>query len=66
MSTSGGICAELAKKWFDRGGIVYGASYSKDFRSVNIIPVNNMLDYYKNISGSKYSFSKMPKLNEIK
>ena len=66
MSTSGGICAELAKKWFDRGGIVYGASYSKDFRSVNIIPVNNMLDYYKNISGSKYSFSKMPKFNEIK
>ena len=66
LSTSGGICAELARYTFNNNGIVYGASYNKDFSRVNIIKVDNIEDYFKYISKSKYNFSFLPKLEIIK
>lgn len=34
LSTSGGVSAELADSVISKGGIVFGAVYSQDFRSV--------------------------------
>lgn len=55
LSTSGGVCAELADLVISKGGIVFGAVYSQDFRSVRTIGVDNMNDYFRLVSKSKYS-----------
>lgn len=55
-SSSGGMSALLAQHFIENGGVVYGAAYSDDFRSVKTIRVDSMNDYFKKISKSKYSF----------
>ena len=65
-SASGGMSALLAKHIIDNNGIVYGATYADDFKSVKTICVSNMQDYYVKLSKSKYSQCEMPDLNEVK
>ena len=65
MSTSGGFIAELAKHIYSINGLVYGAAYTYDFKHVNRIETNNIIDYYKHLAGSKYSLSKLPKFKTI-
>ena len=64
--TSGGMSALIAKQTLDTGGIVYGASYAADFKSVKTIRVTNIEDYFKKISKSKYSYCEMPDIDEVK
>lgn len=65
-STSGGVCPELAKYVFQNNGIVYGGAYNDNFTKVIVKPVDNIIDYFKYLSKSKYNFSFMPKLKDIK
>lgn len=65
-STSGGVCAELAKYAIDNNYIVYGGSYNEDFTKVIIKPVDNMDDYFRYLSKSKYNFSFMPKFKDLR
>lgn len=62
-SSSGGLCAMLARRTIDEGGAVYGAAYADDFRSVKIVRVLSMEDYYAKISKSKYSQCDMPDMD---
>ena len=65
-SSSGGISGVIASYILNLNGIVFGASYSNDFKQVKIIPVYNVNDYYKFISKSKYAFSVLPKFRYVK
>ena len=66
LSASGGISAIFAKAILDKGGIVYGAMFERDFKSVKVDWVDNIYDYYKHIAKSKYVYSFMPKFSSIK
>ena len=57
LSASGGMSALLAETVFDKNGVVWGASYAQDFRSVHHICVKNMNQYYRLIASSKYNIS---------
>ncbi|MBP3626430.1 MAG: Coenzyme F420 hydrogenase/dehydrogenase, beta subunit C-terminal domain [Clostridia bacterium] len=52
-SSSGGVFTLLAEEILSREGIVYGASFSEDFKSVQHIFVEKSEDL-KNLRGSKY------------
>lgn len=65
-SSSGGFCAEIARKFFMNNGIVYGGAYSNDFRRVETIAVSSMNEYLEKLSGSKYSFCHLPNIQLIK
>lgn len=65
-TTSGGITAALAYEILkDNNGIVFGATWADDFKSVQIIQVDSMPDYFAKIAKSKYNFSFLPKLTEV-
>lgn len=66
LSTSGGTCARLAEMTFHKYGVVYGASYTRDFKKVHQIPVYSMNEYNKFIIGSKYSYCEPVKFDELK
>lgn len=51
--TSGGIATAISKKILLKSGIVYGVTYSSDFKSAHYIAVQN-LDELKLIKGTKY------------
>lgn len=57
-SSSGGIFSLLAEYIIDQGGVVFGAAFSDDFRSVHHICVDNKNDLEK-LRGSKYVQSKI-------
>lgn len=65
-SASGGVSAVLAKYVLEHNGIVYGAVYADDFKSVQSIYVSSIIDYFDKISKSKYSYCQMPNLTEVK
>ncbi len=52
-SSSGGIFTLLAEKIIGRGGVVFGAAFSHDYRNVNHIAVDKKEDLYL-LRGSKY------------
>lgn len=52
-STSGGLFSEFAIRIIESGGIVFGAGFNDDMKTVHHIMVNNLEDLYK-IRGSKY------------
>ena len=66
LSSSGGISGVLAEEILARGGIVYGARFSSNFRSVKVDWVDDIGDYFRKIAKSKYVFSIPPKFTEIK
>ena len=66
MSASGAVSAVLAKAVLDRGGLVYGAMYERDFRRVKVDWVDNFCDYCRHIAKSKYVYSFMPKFESVK
>lgn len=57
-SSSGGIFSLIAEYIIDQGGVVFGAAFSDDFRSVHHICVDNKNDLEK-LRGSKYIQSKI-------
>lgn len=57
-SSSGGIFTLIAEKIFAQGGVVFGAVFSDDFKSVRHICVENIADLDK-MRGSKYVQSKI-------
>lgn len=63
---SGGASAALAQTVIDRGGVVYGAAYSEDFRTVVSIPVDDMDNYFKRIAKSKYNYCQMPDIEGMR
>lgn len=65
-SSSGGMSALIAKHFIDKDGVVYGAAYSDDFKSVKTVRVDNMDDYFKKISKSKYNFCQMPDVEGVR
>ena len=52
-SSSGGIFSELASYILEKKGIVYGASFSTDYRTVHHIRIDNVANL-KLLRGSKY------------
>lgn len=52
-SSSGGASAVLSQKVVENGGVVYGAAYSDDFKSVNYIRADSEEALFK-IKSSKY------------
>lgn len=66
LSSSGAVSAILADAIIRKGGLVYGAMYTRDFKQVKVDWVDNIYDYYKHIAKSKYVYSFMPKFNAIK
>ena len=69
QSTSGGIFGELARYILNQNGVVYGASYSKDFHEVNHIRIDNIVNLGKILktkyikSNTKESYKKV--LNDL-
>ncbi len=57
-SSSGGIFTLIAESIIDQGGVVFGAAFADDFKSVHHICVNNKVDLEK-LRGSKYVQSKI-------
>ena len=57
-SSSGGIFTLIAEKIIDQGGVVFGAAFSDDFKTVRHICVDNIADLDK-LRGSKYVQSKI-------
>ena len=55
-SSSGGMFSILSNYIFNNNGIVYGASFTKDFRSVDIIRVDS-IDNLNSLLTSKYMMS---------
>lgn len=53
VSSSGGIFGCIANEILDRKGVVFGAAFSDDFKSVRHIGVENKSDLHK-LYGSKY------------
>ena len=56
--SSGGVFPELAKETLNRGGIVFGAAFTKDFKGVKHIAITSE-DELPKIMGSKYLQSDM-------
>lgn len=56
--SSGGVFPELAKETLSRGGIVFGAAYTEDFKGVKHIAITSE-DELPKIIGSKYLQSDM-------
>lgn len=56
LSSSGGISAIFAKAILDKGGIVYGAMFERDFKSVKVDWVNN--NYSDFIVGDYWEYKK--------
>jgi coenzyme F420-reducing hydrogenase beta subunit len=52
-SSSGGVFSYLAENIINRGGVVFGAAFSKDYHTVEHICVDTVDDLYK-LRGSKY------------
>ena len=52
-SSSGGIFSLMAEEIINQGGVVFGASFSDDYKRVNHICVDSLDDLYK-LRGSKY------------
>ena len=52
-SSSGGMFSLLSKVVFDKGGVVFGARYSEDYRSVYHAKAENMEELVP-LRGSKY------------
>ena len=52
-SSSGGVFSLLAKAVLEKGGIVVGAAFSDDFKSVNHICIDSCDELYR-LQGSKY------------
>lgn len=57
-SSSGGIFSAFAKKVIDLGGVVFGAAFTNDFKSVHHIAVSQKDELYR-LQGSKYIQSNM-------
>jgi len=57
-SSSGGIFTLIAEEIINQGGVVFGACFADDFRSVHHICVDNIDDLEK-LRGSKYVQSKI-------
>lgn len=57
-SSSGGIFTLIAEEIINQGGVVFGAAFANDFRSVHHIFVDNTKDLEK-LRGSKYVQSKI-------
>ncbi len=57
-SSSGGIFTLLAQTVLNRGGVVFGAAFTKDFKGVEHIAVSSSSELYK-LQGSKYLQSKI-------
>lgn len=53
-SASGGLATALARCIVDKGGIVYGVSYSSDFSETEYVRCDNM-SQLESLRGSKYS-----------
>lgn len=66
LSASGGFCGTLANKVISDGGVVYGASYVDGFRHVKTVRVENMSDYFKLVSKSKYCYCQDCDFNFVK
>lgn len=58
QSSSGGIFTLLAEKILEEGGVVFGASFTDDFKEVTHIAVTDKEHLYK-LRGSKYLQSKI-------
>lgn len=58
VSSSGGAFELIADYIFERGGVVFGAAYDEDFRTVHHIAVEDKSEFYK-LRGSKYIMSDM-------
>lgn len=63
MSSSGGIFTLLAHAIIDQGGVVFGAAFSGDFKSVHHICVED-IDSVEKLRGSKYLQSEIGKAYE--
>lgn len=57
-SSSGGIFSELALKTIDKGGVVFGAGFSTDYKEVYHISIDNSTELAK-LRTSKYVQSKI-------
>lgn len=57
-SSSGGIFSLIAEEIINQGGVIFGAAFTDDFRSVHHICVDNTVDLDK-LRGSKYVQSKI-------
>jgi coenzyme F420-reducing hydrogenase beta subunit len=57
-SSSGGIFYAVAQKIVSEGGVVFATAMSEDFKSAQVIEVNNQKDLFK-LLGSKYVQSNM-------
>ena len=57
-SSSGGLFTLIAENIIDQGGVVFGAAFTDDFKSVRHICVDNIADLDK-LRGSKYVQSKI-------
>ena len=57
-SSSGGIFTLIAETIIEQGGVVFGAAFADDFKSVHHICVDNVNDLEK-LRGSKYVQSKI-------
>ena len=58
QSSSGGTFTAIAEKILADGGVVFGAAFSDDFKTVHHIAIENSEDLYK-LRGSKYVQSRI-------
>ena len=58
QSSSGGAFTAIAEKILADGGVVFGAAFSDDFKTVHHIAIENSEDLYK-LRGSKYVQSRI-------
>jgi len=65
-SSSGGAMLELARSVFERGGVVYGAAFSSDFKRVVPERVTTIEEYAARLSKSKYSFCPLPDMEQLR
>ena len=65
-SSSGGAMFELARSVFERGGVVYGAAFSPDFKRVVPERVTTVEEYAARLSKSKYSFCPLPDVAKVR
>ena len=53
--SSGGVCTAIARHTIENGGVVYGKSYSENFRSIRNTRVSNSMEI-EALKGSKYIY----------
>lgn len=53
QTSSGGFCDAAAYQFIESGGVVYGAAYSQDYHTVEVIRIDRKEDLFK-VRGSKY------------